>query len=343
MSNLAKRSFALSKESGRKAAQWIRAQHPELFQHKVAFPFIETFSPKAQYDENSEVNEDILMKLIDSALVSDAVTVYQLLQKKEDGMSQSTKQALLELLCFYNCEDVVPEDMIEERWYGQGTLRRDRPRKTWKDNGMAETLFHSLETKDSAAYCTLLQGMTRFYQVDRAWQLYQEMQEKGIPLTIDAYNSIIRVVCFLRESNDLRWQLIQDLLLAISKEDLQPNIGTLNSSLEAISNMGAHKQVKQYALSVLAELRRVGIEPSLATMDVCRNHLQDIELAHRVHKLLHTGDNYNLIGDSFRDRHYFILFCNMEPLEIFMQFYNQLVPNIYIPESAVMEVRSNFV
>jgi hypothetical protein len=40
-SNVAKRSFALSKESGRKAAQWVRAQNPELFQHRVADPPVE--------------------------------------------------------------------------------------------------------------------------------------------------------------------------------------------------------------------------------------------------------------------------------------------------------------
>ena len=45
--------------------------------------------------------------------------------------------------------------------------------------------------------------------MDRAWQLYQEMQEKGIPLTTEAYNALIHVVCFLREGNELRWQLIQ--------------------------------------------------------------------------------------------------------------------------------------
>jgi pentatricopeptide repeat domain-containing protein 3 len=38
LSNVGKRSFALSKESGRKAAQWIRAQNSELFQHKVSYP-----------------------------------------------------------------------------------------------------------------------------------------------------------------------------------------------------------------------------------------------------------------------------------------------------------------
>jgi len=43
MSNFAKRNFALAKESGKKAARWIRQQHPDLFQHRVAQPPIEVF------------------------------------------------------------------------------------------------------------------------------------------------------------------------------------------------------------------------------------------------------------------------------------------------------------
>lgn len=76
-----------------------------------------------------------------------------------------------------------------------------------RDNGLAENVFHSLDSP--AAYSTLLQGMTRFFQVDQAWRLYQETQERGIALTRDAFNSLIRVVCYLREGNEHRWQLIQ--------------------------------------------------------------------------------------------------------------------------------------
>lgn len=36
-----KRSYALSKEAGRKAAKWVRDQHADLFQHEVAEPPIE--------------------------------------------------------------------------------------------------------------------------------------------------------------------------------------------------------------------------------------------------------------------------------------------------------------
>lgn len=42
----------------------------------------------------------------------------------------------------------------------------------------------------------------------------------------------------------------------------------------------------------------------LNAMEVCRFHLNDLETAYRVDKLLHTADNYNLIGDSFKENQY---------------------------------------
>lgn len=41
LSNNNKRIYALAQESGRKAARWIRDEHPELFQHREAEPPIE--------------------------------------------------------------------------------------------------------------------------------------------------------------------------------------------------------------------------------------------------------------------------------------------------------------
>nr|CAD7201210.1 unnamed protein product [Timema douglasi] len=385
-SNIGKRTFALSKESGRKAAQWIRQEHSKLFQHRHADPPIEAFYPRPVYDENSEVTEDTLKKVIGDVSVSDAITVYQLLEKKGEVVSESTKQSFLELLCYYNGDDALPEDLIEERWFRQGTRARERQRKTWKDNGVAETVFRSIEPSTSAAYCALLQGMTRHYQVDRAWQLFEEMNHKGIPLTTEAYNSLIRVTSYLREGMEQRWRLVEELLVAMAKQGLQPNVGTLNSALENVSTMGLQRQAKTYALRTLAEFRKIGVEPSLASyyfllntfckergptssilvdimshikgrsftiqdpkdtfffvtaMDLCRNHLHDKDLAWSVDALLHTGNNYDLIGDSYKEsiyyRNLFALLCSTEPFEVFMEFYNKMVPNIYIPEPGIME------
>lgn len=42
----------------------------------------------------------------------------------------------------------------------------------------------------------------------------------------------------------------------------------------------------------------------VTAMDVCNNHLQDSELAKRVDQLLHFGNNYDLIGDSYKESIY---------------------------------------
>lgn len=42
----------------------------------------------------------------------------------------------------------------------------------------------------------------------------------------------------------------------------------------------------------------------VTAMDVCRNHLQDINLARKVNALLHTGRNYDLLGDSYKESVY---------------------------------------
>lgn len=42
----------------------------------------------------------------------------------------------------------------------------------------------------------------------------------------------------------------------------------------------------------------------VTAMDICRNHLNDVALAKRVNTLLHKGNNYNLIGDSYKESIY---------------------------------------
>jgi pentatricopeptide repeat domain-containing protein 3 len=42
----------------------------------------------------------------------------------------------------------------------------------------------------------------------------------------------------------------------------------------------------------------------VTAMDVARNHLQNVELAYKIDELLHTGNNYDLIGDSFKESVY---------------------------------------
>ncbi|XP_063853262.1 small ribosomal subunit protein mS39-like [Scylla paramamosain] len=261
-SNLTKRSYALSKESGRKAARWIREKYPRLFSHRPDDPFIESFQPKQQYQEGEQVGVDTLVGVVARGEVANAVTVYHLCKNQGVALPDELLQDLLELLCFYNEEEQVDVEWVEERWYRQASTTT---RKTWKDNRLAEEVFASLTTRGPAAYCALIRGMAQYLQVDRAWQLYQECREKGIPLDTGTHNALIRVASFLRDASDLRWQLVQELLCTMAERDVQPDLGTLNATLEALAQVSGWRQARDLSLKVLMEFHQLGIKPSLAT------------------------------------------------------------------------------
>ncbi|KAH8320055.1 hypothetical protein KR074_012430 [Drosophila pseudoananassae] len=386
MSNAAKRTYAMSKESGRKAAQWIKEEHRDLFLHQEAEPAIEKFAPSMVYTEDSQVDENSLSQLISQGELKDAVLVYNLLEKKGVIVSSELKQSLLELVCFYNNDEPLPEEWIEERWFLQNNRRRERGGKTWKDGDLAEKLYAEIEPKTPQSYAALIRGMAKYLQCERAFALLQEAAEKRIQLDTNTYNSIIQTVSLLKDNAEQRWQLCTDLLQEMSQQKLLPNIGTLNAVLECISTFGNFKLARTSALKVLPEFKKLGVNASLGTyyylliifcrergpvshiivdilndiggkeleivhpkdtyffataMDVCRNHLHDKSLAKKVDALLHTGKNYDLIGDSFKEsiyyRNYLALLCQTETIEDFMLTYDLLVPNIYIPEPGIME------
>ncbi|XP_017149941.1 protein PTCD3 homolog, mitochondrial [Drosophila miranda] len=386
MSNMAKRTYAMSKEAGRKAAKWIKEEHHELFLHQEAQPAIEKFAPSMVYTEESEVDESSLGQLIEQGELKDAVLVYNLMEQKGIALSSELKQSLLELVCFHNNQDPLPEEYIEERWFLENNRRRERHGKTWKDGDLAEKLYAEIEPKTPKTYASLIRGMAKYLQCERAYALLQEAGEKQIQLDTNTFNSIIQIISFLKDNAEQRWQLCTELLQQMSEQKLRPNLGTLNAILQCISTFGNFKLARTSALKVLPEFKQLGVNPSLGTyyylliifcrergpvshvivdilneiagrefrvehpkdtyffataMDVCRNHLNDKSLAKKVNELLHTGNNYDLIGDSFKEsiyyRNYLALLCQTESIEDFMLTYDLLVPNIYIPEPGIME------
>lgn len=382
-SNVAKRTYALAKESGRKAAKFFLDKYPDSFLHDPAEPRIEAFNPQKKYTAETEVEESDLVACIEKVDLDSAVIVYQNLKTKGTPISQDAVQSFLELLCFYNCKQPLDEDLTEERWQRQVAPRETR--KSWNDGGLAEQVFNSMENKDAKAYAALIQGMAKHYQVDKAYEMFQEMLSKGMTPPVDVYNSLLGVVPFLRESYDSRWELARELMQGIECSGLRPNITTMNAALEIVSRFGASPTARKYALQVFSEMKYLDIEPSLASyyyllvifcktrgarsnilhsimkeienksfvmrdpkdvfffvsaMDVCHSHLLDKDLAYKVHELLNYGNNYNMIGDSFKEsiyyQHFFKLLCSTENIDVFFDMYNKYIPNIYTPEPSVV-------
>lgn len=336
------------------------------------------------YTEDSEVTESSLEQLIASAQVSDAILVYNLMVKRNLSISSELRQSFLELICYNNHEDLISEDLFEQRWFSQPGINRERLRKTWKDSDLAESILNEIEPKSSEAYCAIIRGMCKFVQVERGYALYQDALQRGLQIDTATFNAVISVVSFMRESGNSRWQLVLELLETMTSRNVKPNIGTMNAVLSVVSGIQG-TVARGYALQTLAEFKELGLVPTLESwyfvlntfcrerdpishvlfdimneiegkefkiqglkdthffvtaMSVAQQDLNDKDLAKRIDNLLHFGNNYDLIGGAYNEsayyRRYFTVLSNNEPLDVFMETYNALVPNIYIPEPKVM-------
>ncbi|KAF2366059.1 MyTH4 domain [Trinorchestia longiramus] len=384
-----KRVCSLSKESGRKAAVWVRDQHPHLFTSNMSDePVIKRFMPVLEYTENDEVSEELLLQFIGSCQVEDAATVYRLCTDKQIELSSATKQSLLELLCYYNQEEPVSDEWLEELNFSQIQRPGKDVLNTWKTGGLADELFDALEQPSAAAYSALIRGLSKYNSVDDAWIKYQEAQAAGLALDVDTLNSLLLTVPLRHEGYEERQQIIIGLLKSMASQGQRPNLQTLNNCLQVLANTAFDKR-KGFSLELVAEMVRHGVKPSLATyfylitmhyrnpkdnsdimfsildelekhegdlplldphdsfffmqaMDVCCNSLQNLDAARRLHAILETGKNDRLLGENPKEmiyyRYYMTLSLKQLPFDEFMLVYDDLVPHVYFPETAVVEM-----
>ncbi|CAG9792120.1 unnamed protein product [Diatraea saccharalis] len=398
LSNFRKRAYALSAEAGRKAAAWIRDEHAEWFTTREwdppgkmktpyfnADPIIDAFAPRPIYNDESKVTEEDLKKTIEHALLDDSIKIFQLLGGVEGVTDNNLKLSFLQLLCFYNEKEPDSLEWLEERWFSANT--KDRHAATWKLGGLADKIFASLEQKTPEAYCTVIQGMAKHYQAERAYMLCQEAIEHGIPLSTSVFNTLLGCIGFLKEGTALRIETLKQLLAQMEELGLSPNEETLTSCLRSISAWGGGKVLQKMAQQILSEFRQLGIQPGLSAyyyllclfckergpridilsniltdlenreklipkettdtnffitaMGICSDHLQDIDMAERLHALLMKDDNYKLVGDAYKEsiyyRHFVTVACRHASFERKTQLLDTLVPNVYVPEPSVME------
>ncbi|XP_014484902.1 PREDICTED: protein PTCD3 homolog, mitochondrial [Dinoponera quadriceps] len=263
LSKLQNRSFALARESGRKAAMWVRQEHSDLFQHKVADPEIKAFIPPPVYTENSAVTEETLLYEISNGNVPDSVTIYDLLK---GDVTVPTKQAFLELLCFYNNSEPTSTDFLETRWY-QYTNKRNK--NTWISRPQIDVLFDFLIQQEpavaAAAYDTLICGLAKYFNMDKTWHLYTECQGKKIPLSVRGYNSVISLAAMMSEGDEKARALIVDIYRSMAANGIKPNIHTFNAALHTASVLKSNRAAIDFTRNILADIRRFQLNPSLTT------------------------------------------------------------------------------
>ncbi|XP_052102008.1 pentatricopeptide repeat domain-containing protein 3, mitochondrial-like isoform X2 [Mytilus californianus] len=206
---------------------------------------------------------DMYNEIQDQGIVNvrDAIDMYNEIQDQELELSQETKISLLNLLAYYNSidppEEKTPEDMrylFEKRSFN----------KTWKDNGPAVKVFNDLNEKTSEAYCAMIRGMTKYLEVEKAFELYEEMKGKGLQAEVDVrtYNGLIDVMRQYPADQEEQWTIIMGLLQSMKESGVQPNVQTFMSVLHFLKGvMTRFREQKVYF--VLNEMKAINIEPTL--------------------------------------------------------------------------------
>lgn len=186
--------------------------------------------------------------------------------------------------------------------------------------------------------------------IDQRWdmckELLQQMKQQQLKPNLATMNSLLECISTFGNYKLARNSALQ-VLAEFKNLGISPSLGTYYYML--IIFCRERGPVSHVIVDILNEINGKEFKMQhpkdtfffTTAMDVCRNHLHDRSLAKKVNDLLHTGDNYDLIGDTYKEaiyyRHYFALLSQTSTIEEFMESYDLLVPNIYIPEPGIME------
>lgn len=169
---------------------------------------------------------------------------------------------------------------------------------------------------DVGAYNAILSIVNSLKQgADLRWQLLEniltEMANAKIQPNISTLNSVLTTVSGMGGGSAVKHALA--CLAEFRKLGVEPSLGSYYLLLQTIGRdkntaFDQHKVLSD----ILQRLEGVNllIRHPLDTkffvraMELCRFAAQDANLARRVDDLLHYGDNYNLIGDSYTESIY---------------------------------------
>uniref|UniRef100_A0A0B8RXR4 Small ribosomal subunit protein mS39 n=1 Tax=Philothamnus irregularis TaxID=1899461 RepID=A0A0B8RXR4_9SAUR len=271
--------FSMSKASGQNAAKFVINTHPEFFEKDYAEPHIQSLMPKRLELQLEEVSEVALKNLIQLRKVKASVNMYDQLLQAGTNIPLETSNSLLDLLCFYGDTEPDQENDSSLEKQEETPPRRQFARNssksqqiTWRENNNAERIFHLMPEKNAHSYCTMVRGMVKHGECQKAFNMYADLVNKNLKADVSTFNTLILAAVDVKEKYIEKWACIEDLLRQMAEQDIQPNLLTFNSILKALKQCGKVSRAK--ARLILNEMRALNIEPSFATYYhlLCMSH-----------------------------------------------------------------------
>ncbi|XP_035280360.1 pentatricopeptide repeat domain-containing protein 3, mitochondrial isoform X1 [Anguilla anguilla] len=263
--------YSLSLESGRNAAKYIINTYPKFFLKDFAEPHIPCLMPETLEPQIEEVSEAALVERIKLRKVGMAVDLFDQLLQNGTVVSTNTTNDLLDLICFYGDLDPMQGEASKEVAEDQETPRRrgadhrvgNLLGRVWRENNNAERIYNLMPERNERAYCALIRGMVKYGADTKAFSTYMDMLNNRLTADVHTFNALISAAPNVREDYHEKWNLIMELLKHMEEQKVRPNLLTFNAVLKSLRRCGSLARTQ--ALLTLAEMKALGIEPSLAT------------------------------------------------------------------------------
>ena len=258
---MSKRDFAQAKVGGKLAARYVFEKHPELFTENLIEmePKIKKFMPTARFTKEGS-NEELLKVYMEGNDLVRAIKVYEAMVERDKEVSNETKEVLLQMLAFNNHAQPHSEESNIVRKFGKEDVQ------PWEAGCLAEKIYSSMDPVTPEARVALLCGYASFRRNADAFKMMDECRANGIKLPLVAHNVLIASLSLAAEW-DRSWANIEKQLKYMVEDGCRPNARTINSVLSALrraaNRFGA--PVGSKALEVMAEAKRCGIRPNLAS------------------------------------------------------------------------------
>jgi pentatricopeptide repeat domain-containing protein 3 len=114
-------------------------------------------------------------------------------------------------------------------------------------------------------YNSFVSGLFKYFHVEKAMIIIDEMKQNNLSLDITTYNYLLRSTSLIKESYETRWQFTIECLQDMKQNSIQPNLRTFNAILYTLRRSSLYDRAPTLTLSILNEMRANGIEPSLGT------------------------------------------------------------------------------
>lgn len=260
------KNYALSRESGVKAANYFMKNYPQLFYRDQAEPKIEKFSYPDVFNDQMEFNLDDIQSSIDKRNVSNAIVAYKKLNQQTVEIPLELRLSLFQLVCFFNSKDAF-EYMEEQPFTRKMSIQLFDRRNVWDKKGFAEQMWSEFFSKENneIANSVYIQALIRFGAFDNAYSIYKEFEKDKKKVNLDAFNSLLRALPYI---NVIKCNLenVEKFLDLINLNAYQPTIETINSALFALNFAKDQlSDIIKFAEKLMLDCKLLGLESNLGT------------------------------------------------------------------------------